>query len=171
VILGFADEESVVQTRFATTALALLRALAGDAVVALAGEAEEAMSAPLPDGLARFDHFVFLASGWAVGLASEAALKLRESAAAWSEAYPALEHRHGPVSVTRPTTLVWALGEVDAGVLASAARAGATVVDSGRDAMVELIVVQRAAVELARERGLDPDRPRHLTRSVVLGDA
>jgi hypothetical protein len=34
--------------------------------------------------------------------------------------------------------------------------------------MAELVVVQRAAVDLARARGLDPNRPRHLTRSVVL---
>jgi fructoselysine-6-P-deglycase FrlB-like protein len=29
--------------------------------------------------------------------------------------------------------------------------------------------VQRVALERARARGLDPDNPRHLTRSVVLG--
>lgn len=171
VILDFADERAVVQTRFATTALALMRALTTtDSSAALAEEAEEALAAPLPEGIDGFDQFVFLGAGWSVGLASEAALKMRESAGAWSEAYPAMEYRHGPVSATRPTTLVWALGVVEPGVLESAARAGATVVDSQRDPMAELIVVQRAAVALAHERGLDPDRPRHLTRSVVLDD-
>jgi fructoselysine-6-P-deglycase FrlB-like protein len=29
-------------------------------------------------------------------------------------------------------------------------------------------VIQRTAVALAHERAMDPDRPRHLTRSVVL---
>jgi fructoselysine-6-P-deglycase FrlB-like protein len=168
MILDFADEEAIVQTRFATSVLALMRALTVDGVEAVAAEAEAALEAPLPEDLARCDQFVFLGSGWSVGLASEAALKMRETAGAWSESYPAMEYRHGPVSATRATTLVWALGRVEPGVLESAARAGATVVDSGRDAMAELVVVQRAAVDLARARGLDPNRPRHLTRSVVL---
>jgi fructoselysine-6-P-deglycase FrlB-like protein len=34
--------------------------------------------------------------------------------------------------------------------------------------MAELILIQRTAVALAELRGLDPDQPRHLTRSVVL---
>jgi fructoselysine-6-P-deglycase FrlB-like protein len=34
--------------------------------------------------------------------------------------------------------------------------------------MAELVLIQRMAVELAEARGLDPDHPRHLTRSVVL---
>ena len=38
----------------------------------------------------------------------------------------------------------------------------------GRDPLAELVVVQRLAVALAAARGLDPDNPRHLTRSVIL---
>jgi fructoselysine-6-P-deglycase FrlB-like protein len=34
--------------------------------------------------------------------------------------------------------------------------------------MADLIVAQRVAVQLATSHGLDPDRPRNLTRSVVL---
>lgn len=169
VILDFADEQAIVQTRFATAVLALMRAALDEGIEPLAEQAEEALAAPLLEDLGRFDQFVFLSSGWSVGLASEAALKMRETAGAWSEAYPAMEYRHGPVSATRPTTVVWALGAVEPGVLASAAQAGATVIASGRDPMAELVVVQRAAVELAHARGLDPNRPRHLSRSVVLG--
>ena len=39
---------------------------------------------------------------------------------------------------------------------------------SGRDPMAELVLVQRLAAAVARARGLDPDRPRNLTRSVIL---
>lgn len=168
VSLEFADEEAIVQTRFATTVLALIRAHLGTDIETLAREGEHALTAPLPLDLCAFDHFVFLGSGWAVGIANEAALKLREAASAWSESYPVMEYRHGPISVTSPTTLVWALGNVDPTVLDSATQAGATVVDSGRDPMVELVLVHRAAVALAHHRGLDPSRPRHLNRSVVL---
>ena len=45
---------------------------------------------------------------------------------------------------------------------------GASVVENGADPMAALVGIQRAAVALAQARGLDPDRPRHLTRSVVL---
>ena len=41
-------------------------------------------------------------------------------------------------------------------------------VDHDDDPQVDLIRVQRTAVERARRRGLDPDQPRHLTRAVVL---
>ncbi len=57
--------------------------------------------------------FAFLGAGWTVGLANEAALKLREAAGAWTEAYPAMEYRHGPISANADDTLVWPIGAVD----------------------------------------------------------
>jgi CRISPR-associated protein Cas5a/b/c len=168
VVLDFANEQSVVQTRFATTALALLRAHIGDRLEVTFADGETALAKPLPVEPSGFMQFVFLGQGWTVGLANEAALKLREAASAWTEAYPAMEYRHGPISVAGPRTLVWAIGPVDPGVLADAADTGATIVDGRSDPMAELVLVQRMAVELAEAQGLDPDRPKHLTRSVVL---
>jgi fructoselysine-6-P-deglycase FrlB-like protein len=168
VVLDFANEESVVQTRFATTALALLRANVGDRLETAVASGDAALASALPAEPVGFRQFVFLGQGWTVGLANEAALKLREAASAWTEAYPAMEYRHGPISVAGPGTLVWAVGPVDRGVLADAADTGATVIDQGSDPMAELVLIQRMAVELAEACGLDPDRPKHLTRSVVL---
>jgi fructoselysine-6-P-deglycase FrlB-like protein len=168
IVLDFADEQSVVQTRFATTALALLRAHVGDRLEAAIADGEAALARALPAGPSQFTQFVFLGQGWTVGLANEAALKLREAASAWTEAYPAMEYRHGPISATGPGTLVWALGAVDPGVLADAADTGAIIVNEGSDPMAELVRIQRMAVELAEAQGLDPDHPKHLTRSVVL---
>ena len=168
IVLDFANEESVVQTRFATTALALLRAHVGDRLETAIAGGEAALADALPAEPVGFRQFVFLGQGWTVGLANEAALKLREAASAWTEAYPAMEYRHGPISVAGPGTLVWAVGPVDPGVLADAADTGATVIDQGSDPMAELVLIQRMAVELAEACGLDPDRPKHLTRSVVL---
>ena len=98
--LAFADEESVVQTRFATTELALLRAHLGFDPGAAAAAAEQVLAAPMPPALLAARQFTFLGTGWTYGLANEAALKLREAAGMWTEAYPAMEYRHGPVSVT-----------------------------------------------------------------------
>jgi fructoselysine-6-P-deglycase FrlB-like protein len=168
ILLPFADEESIVQTRFATTTLALLRAHFGQPVEAAADDAEEALTAELALSPSDFDQFVFLGTGWTVGLAGEAALKFRETGGAWAESYPAMEYRHGPISVAGERTVVWMLGEAEPDLVDDIRATGASVLESRGDPMAELVMVHRAAVALARARGLDPDRPRHLTRSVVL---
>jgi fructoselysine-6-P-deglycase FrlB-like protein len=168
VTLGFADERSVVQTRFATSVLALLRAHLGEDLEAVIAQGEAALRAALPVEPDGYSHYVFLGQRWGVGMANEAALKLREAAQARTESYPAMEFRHGPISAAGPHTVVWAVGPVNEAVLEDAASTGATVVGGARDPMAELIVIQRTAVRLAERRGLDPDHPSHLSRSVVL---
>lgn len=168
ITLDFSDERSIVQTRFATSALALLRAHLGDDLTDAIADAERALAMPLPHDASGFDHFVFLGAGWSVGLAHEAALKLRESAQAHTESYPAMEYRHGPISVAGPSSLVWILGSPDPIVAEDVAATGATVRVGQLDPMAELVLIQRTAVALAESRGLDPDHPRHLARSVVL---
>jgi fructoselysine-6-P-deglycase FrlB-like protein len=163
--LPFADEEAVVQTRFATSALALLRAGLGEGLGPAIADAEAALLAPLPDDARQF---TFLGTGWTVGLAHEAALKLREAAQAWAESYPAMEYRHGPIAVAGEDTLVWLLSEAPDGLMAEIAATGARVVEPSGDPLAELVRVHRLAVALAVRRGLDPESPRHLSRSVVL---
>jgi fructoselysine-6-P-deglycase FrlB-like protein len=169
--LAFADEESVVQTRFATSVCALLRAHLGHDVPALAGAAQTALAALAEEparGLTAFRQFVFLGRGAGAALASEAALKFREATLSWSEAYPAMEFRHGPVSVIGPHTLVWAIGEMDTGLEREITATGAQVRRSVGDPLVDLVTVHHGAVTLAAEKGLNPDTPRRLSRSVVL---
>ncbi len=168
--LGFADEESVVQTRFATTELVLLRAHLGEDVTPAADAAERVLATPLPAELLAARQFTFLGTGWTYGLANEAALKLREAAGMWTEAYPAMEYRHGPVAVTGDGSVVWVFGSAPDGLADEVAAAGGTAWCTGEDPLAELVRVQRVAVALARDRGLDPDRPRNLARSVILAD-
>jgi fructoselysine-6-P-deglycase FrlB-like protein len=168
VVLDFADERSIVQTRFATTAVAYLLAALGFDLEAAAGEAEVALNARLPVDPQAVDAFVFLGRGWTVGLAAEGALKLREAALAWAEAYPALEYRHGPIALAAEGTVVWPIGEVEADLVHDVEATGASVVGAGLHPLAELVLVQRTAVAMARARSLDPDKPRNLTRSVVL---
>jgi fructoselysine-6-P-deglycase FrlB-like protein len=169
--LAFADEESVVQTRFATTELALLRAHLGFDLAAAAASAERVLAEPLPAQLLAARQFTFLGTGWTYGLANEAALKLRESAAMWTESYPAMEYRHGPAAVTGEHSLVWLLGPAPAGLIGDIAAAGGTAWPGSEDPMAELVRVHLVALAAARARGLDPDRPRNLTRSVILEPA
>jgi len=168
VVLEFADERSVVQTRFATSTLALLRAHLGQDLRHAVADAEVALRAGLPVEPQDHDHYVFLGTGWTVGLAHEAALKMREASGSFTESYPAMEYRHGPISLAGPRSVVWVLGQADGHLLRDVSATGATVIAGRLDPMAELIQVQRAAVALAELRGLDPDHPRHLTRSVVL---
>ena len=168
IALDFADELSVVQTRFATTELALLRAHLGHDMTAVAAAAEAALAEPLPAALTGARQFTFLGTGWTCGLANEAALKLREAAGMWTESYPAMEYRHGPISVTGPGSVVWLLGPAPDGLADEVAAAGGLAWQSNRDPLAELVLVQRLAAAAARARGLDPDRPRNLNRSVIL---
>lgn len=168
VVLEFADERSVVQTRFATTALTLLRAHLGLHTDAVVADARTALATPLPEGLVDCAQFTFLGRGWTVGLANEAGLKMREASLAWTEAYPAMEYRHGPISVTTAGTATWMLGEAPEGLAEQVRATGGRWVAGELDPLAELVRAQRLAVAVAAARGLDPDRPRHLTRSVVL---
>lgn len=166
--LSFADERSVVATRSSTSTLALLRASLGHDLAPVAEQAREVLGRSLGT-LADASQVTFLGHRWTVGLAHEAALKLREAAGAWTESYPAMEYRHGPISIAEPGRLTWMFGSAPAGLAAEVARTGARFLDSGTtDPMAHLVLAHRLAVALAQRRGVDPDRPRNLARSVVL---
>jgi fructoselysine-6-P-deglycase FrlB-like protein len=168
VTLDYADEQAVVQTRFATTALVLLATSVGLDLRASVSQARDVLAGRPDMDLVDRPHYAFLGRGWSVGIAAEAALKVREAGAAWSESYPALEYRHGPLSAATERSVVWFIGPPAAGLADDVAVSGATVVADRLEPLAELVRAQRVAVETARARGLDPDNPRYLTRSVVL---
>ena len=166
--LPFADERSVVQTRFATTTLALLRAHLGEDLGGAIADARQAVAAPLPFDPAGTEQVTFLGQGWTVGLAQEAALKCREAAGLWTEAYQAMEYRHGPIAIAAPGRAVWAFGAVPEGLVEQTTATGASFRRVPSDPMADLILAQRFAVAAADARHRDPDHPTHLTRSVIL---
>ncbi len=169
VTLPFADEQSVVQTRFATTALALFRASLGedlDRAVADAAPRDRrrprprarrrrAVHVPRPrlDGRPRPRGGAQDARGVAVvdrvvprdGVPSR----------------PDLDRRAGPGHVALRRTARRASRE---DVAATGARFEAGTLDP----MAELVRAQRVALAARLARGLDPDAPRNLTRSVIL---
>ena len=167
VTMPFADERSVVQTRFATSALTLLRAHLGVDVDRLVADVRRALDVPVDD-LVTAEQVTFLGRGWTVGLTYEAALKTREAAQFWAESYPAMDYRHGPIAIAQPGRLVWSLGPAPEGLPDEVAATGARFVEHDLDPQAGLVVAQRFAVALAKSRGLDPDRPRALARSVIL---
>jgi fructoselysine-6-P-deglycase FrlB-like protein len=168
IVLDFADERSIVQTRFATSALAMFRAHLGEDLGPAIEDAEGALTEPIDPEPTRFAHVVFLGHGWTVGIAEEAALKLREASQTYSEAYPAMEYRHGPISLADARSLVWIIGSPDPSLADDVRSTGATVRVASLDPMAELVLVHRTAVAMAGAKGLDPDHPPHLSRSVLL---
>jgi fructoselysine-6-P-deglycase FrlB-like protein len=170
IVLDDVDEQSVVQTRFATTALALLRASLGDDLEGAITAARAVLDEPEDAALRDAEQVTFLGRGWTIGLAHEAALKLRESCQAWAEAYPAMDYRHGPIAIAQPGRVVWALGVVPTGLAGDVEATGARFEHRDVDPMAELVRVHRMCLARALAAGLNPDQPRNLTRSVVLDD-
>ncbi len=165
VLLDYADEVSVVQTRFATTAFMLLRAsLTTTDVNDLPAQAERALERSVPSPVPA--HVVFLGTGFSLGLAHEAALKCLESSGRWVEAYAVREYQHGPISAAGPGTLVWPLVPLPDSVSAGVLETGATLVTPELDPQAELVAVHLLAVAMARDAGRDPDVPPFLSRAV-----
>ncbi|MDO5672581.1 MAG: sugar isomerase [Actinomycetaceae bacterium] len=170
IVLDFADETSVVQTRFATSALALFRASLGQDLSPAIADCRKALELPMPKEYVDAEQITFLGTGWTIGIATEAGLKLREASQSWTETYPAMEYRHGPISIAEPGRLTWVFGPVPTGLEAQIAKTGAMFESSDLDPMAHLAFAQRLAVARAEARGLNPDTPRHLTRSVILDE-
>jgi fructoselysine-6-P-deglycase FrlB-like protein len=168
VLLDFADERAVVSSQFISSAIVTVRAHLGEELSTLPLAAAAELARPLPAGINGQHEFTFLGAGWAAFVADEAALKLREASRSWAESYPALEFRHGPISVSDPGTVIWGIGEIPASLVADSVRTGALVVANGGDPLTGLIGAQRLAVALAQHKGIDPDHPRSLSRSVIL---
>lgn len=132
--------------------------------------------------------FYFLGSGARYGLASEASLKMKELSLSPSEPFPFLEFRHGPMSTVDEATMIVGMisdrhrhhemavlkemQSLGARILSIAEQDATVALDSGvplagRGALY-LPVPQLMAAYRALARGLDPDRPRHLSAVVTL---
>lgn len=195
------SERSVAATKtFVASVLAVLALLAEwredaglrAAVSALPGQFAAALAldwGALSDRLVRANSAFVLGRGPGFAIASEVALKFKETCGLHAEAYSAAEVLHGPAALVEARFPVLALGVGDAalpGVIATAERlagqgadvfltapgAGAGVVALPSVAGVHpltaplvLIVTFYAFVEaLARRRGFDPDKPPHLRK-------
>lgn len=125
--------------------------------------------------------------GFGLGIAQEAALKLKETCGLHAEGFSAAEIKHGPMALIGPGFPVLMLSQNDesrAGIAALAEDfvcrgadvliAGAHVAQattlptvSAHPAIEPLLMIQsfyRMANALALARGLDPDRPPHLNK-------
>ncbi|MFI9510756.1 SIS domain-containing protein [Nocardia sp. NPDC052566] len=171
ILIEEVDEESVVQTRFATTTLAILRWHLGEDLNPVIAQARAVLAEDPAESLAAVryaEQISFVGMDFAAAIADEAGLKLRESCQSWTEAYPATEWRHGPISIAAPGRAVWAFGPLVPNFAADVAVTGAHLEHREIDPMADLVRVHQLAVLRSADLGLDPDHPRSLNRSVVL---
>lgn len=180
VVLDRAQEEAIVQTRSFSSALVFfLTAFLGLEATQNLPEAFRQRREALWEAAAswpRAKRYFVLGTGPAWGLAQEAALKLKETALVQVEAFHTLEFRHGPMSMVDEETAVFLLvpeenGALERGVGEELAALGARVVEVAfrlPELPLALVPFQFLAYQLAKEGGLDPERPRHLSYAVRL---
>lgn len=163
VLVDFAAEESVVQTRSFTCMLlavlaAQLSAAGKDASVeigriAAAGEILMAETMPIAECLAdqHFDTIYVLGSSFDGPLASEGALKIKEMSATFTEGLGILDFRHGPITLAdkRTAALVLCGGSLahELAVAADIEACGSRVFTVGPDPQCSL-ETPRGATEL-----------------------
>lgn len=146
-----------------------------------------------------FDDYVFLGQGLLYGIACESALKLTEMSISYAQSFHTMEFRHGPKSIVSAKTLIgFLLSEKsyaeELSVLEEVKSLGGTTLvvthradpraQAAADLSIELgssepeaarvplytVAGQLMGLYTGVAKGLDPDRPRHLSRVVVLDD-
>ncbi len=154
----------------------------------------EKWSRRLASTMARSRGAYYLGRGLGVPVAMEGALKLKEIAYVHAEAYPAGESKHGPIALVEegfPVVLVCPeeelLDKALAGLEEMKARGAYTaLLAPTRSAEADMLLhmpslhpvmaaiayavpLQLAAYHASVARGLNPDRPRNLAKSVTVG--
>ena len=191
--LSVAATKSFICTLTALTSLVAAWSQDEALAQALAGAPERLRQAwqadwsALVSGLSEARGLYVVGRGLGLGVAQEAALKLKETCGLHAEAFSAAEVRHGPMALVGPDfpLLVFRQsdeteGSVDDLVrdvarhgapvyVAGAAPAGAIALPALSDhpaiePMLQIQSFYRAAVSLSVARGFDPDRPPHLAK-------
>jgi glutamine---fructose-6-phosphate transaminase (isomerizing) len=157
----------------------------------------EALVEPIAEQFSAAEFFLYIGRNVGVAVALEGALKLKEISYISTDAYAAGEMKHGPIALLGETTPVVAvatdgpvLDKVISNIQEVRAR-GATViavategneeigahadhvlwvpqVDWMLQPLLAVIPLQVLAYAIARRRGLDPDKPRNLAKTVTV---
>ena len=73
-----------------------------------------------------------------------------------------------PISIATHGRAVWSLGPAPEGLADDVRATGAWFEDRDLDPLADLVRVHRLCLLKAARAGLDPDLPRHLSRSIIL---
>jgi len=196
VLLGAGQEVAVASTKAFTAKLAIILILLGldsnlikaAAVMALDRKKIRTLSQTIKD----CEHIFIIGRGLSYPIALEAALKIKEVSYIHAEAYAAGELKHGPIALIdkgTPAIIIAPNDETLTDMISSAheikARGGLIIGISPQDnpvfdihlpvhdlkqatAIPLTVVAQLLAYDLAIARGLNPDKPRNLAKSVTV---
>jgi fructoselysine-6-P-deglycase FrlB-like protein len=159
-------EESWCHTASYTCAVAAIAALHGQDIAWIPAAVEEALGADLPL-VGEHERFLVAGAGRDLATAHEAVLKLREGAWVAAEAYETEQLLHGYLAAVDESVRAFVLEGEGVGAQRAAAAAAALrelgcEVDllPTRHPAVDIVLFQRLTVELAEQRGREPDRIR-----------
>jgi glucosamine--fructose-6-phosphate aminotransferase (isomerizing) len=171
--------------------VALVQAAADEIELLLRDERADQLRA-LAQRFARCEHLYVIGRGPSYPMALEAALKIKEVSYIHAEGFPGGELKHGVIALVEPGTpcLVIAPNDETFSAIVSGAeeikaRGGVIIgisplesevwdehvriADVGEaTSLVTAVPPQLLAYDLARTRGLDPDKPRNLAKSVTV---
>lgn len=196
VLLGAGQEVAVASTKAFTAKLAVILNLLGldsdlikdAAAMDLNWEKIKTLSQTFKD----CEHIFIIGRGMSYPIALEAALKIKEVSYIHAEAYAAGELKHGPIALIdkgTPAIVIAPNDETSTDMISSAheikARGGLIIGISPQDnpvfdihlpvpdlkqatAIPMTIIAQLLAYNLAIARGLNPDKPRNLAKSVTV---
>ena len=127
------------------------------------------------DTLARiinmYDNVLILGSGEFYPIALEGALKLKEVAYIHAEAMPADEIKHGPIALIDGGTISIVIGDIDNKIennVKQIESRGGRVIRLDGGLWETLVELQHLSCEVALLRGLNPDKPRNLAKTVTV---
>lgn len=185
--------EGVVMTASASLMLLEGLRLAGATIdgAAVARQAEELLNTHAPqlaEAVRGRTHFVVLGAAELHGMAQEGALKMQEMSLSFSQAYHPMEYRHGPMSLVDDQTLIVLLyhprtADAEARVARDMGALGARMIgiggpgdlsipldstDAATRALLALPLLQWLGQLVAEQKGIDSEKPRHLTKVVSL---
>ena len=198
LVLEFVDEKSIVMTQAVSSMIFALQIAMKDRGIDIIPELlqdiiDNASSLFERIDLKQFSHFVYLGYDEYLGIASEGALKVREMALCHSEVYETLEYRHGPKSLVSRNSLICFLPSSESfkdeeRVSIEMRQLGATTINVSpwysdnfdiwidtkldvidrSDMVLRLVPLQILALKKAIQKGINPDKPMHLTKTVKL---
>jgi len=196
ILLGAGQEVAVASTKAFTAKLAVILKLVGfDSGLIKAAAAmtfDRGKIRTLSQAIKDCEHIFIIGRGISFPIALEAALKIKEVSYIHAEAYAAGELKHGPIALIdkgTPAMVIAPNDETLTDMISSAheikARGGLIIGISPQDnpvfdihlqvpdlkqatAIPITVVAQLLAYDLAIARGLNPDKPRNLAKSVTV---
>ena len=192
ILLGAGQEAAVAATKSFTAMLAVSLLLNRFPIKTVAESVRQVLAGPFRPKLKKLaqtlkdsEHIFCVGRGIYFPIALEAALKIKEVSYIHAEGFAAGELKHGPIALIETGTPCLVFGEATNSAYEMKARGGLIigigskadkvfdvylpVPDLGAAAVIPAAVIaQLLAYDLAVSRGLNPDKPRNLAKSVTV---